>query len=225
MSWYRAELPRDTKQLELLLGSLSSANELQEFFNTDDHINSGPSHLNTTNHHPLIKKPFKFITPIPVSSAKYLRFKPAGTYTSGIYISENYETAMRERLNPIVQLSGDLNISIFTFHLDFVDGALMNVFDVDGQDHINKNILYSDSNYELCNSLFKTLAIDPTNHPKFNVVKYTSLRNHPKKNNLVYDIQLLAPSAKDITTYTVIKRGTLIEVFDVTGVSKFQYNI
>jgi hypothetical protein len=225
MSWYRAELPRDTEQLELLLGPSPSADELQDFFKTDDHINSGPSHLNTTNHHPLIKKPFRFTTPIPISNAHYLRFKPAGTYTSGIYISENYVTAMKERLNSIIQLSGDLNISLFTFRLDFVDGAVMKIFDIDIQSSSNQNILYSNSDYDLCNNLFETLAMDSNKHPKFNIVKYTSLRNNPKKNKLVYDIQLLSPIAKDITTYRVIKKGNLVEVFDVAGVSKFQYSI
>jgi len=47
-------------QLELILGPKPSADDLDDFFKTEDQLNSNSSHLSSTNHHPLIKKPFRF---------------------------------------------------------------------------------------------------------------------------------------------------------------------
>ncbi|MGE3610634.1 MAG: hypothetical protein AB7I27_13670 [Bacteriovoracaceae bacterium] len=226
MSWYRAELISGNEQLRLLLGDSPTKEEIKDYFSTEDFIHPLPVHLSSLNHHPLIKNAFRHVSPIPATQARFLRYKPEGTFTSGLYMASDRVTALRERLNHILTGNGMLAITLFVYDLDYLPNLSKNIFDIETRDIKDKSILYHKTDYISCNNLFDQIAIDQTTRkPNFNVVDYVSVRNPPQKNNLVYDIRLLGAKATNVTPYQVLQNNRNVIVSDVTGNLLFQFSI
>jgi hypothetical protein len=224
--WHRAELITSNEQLRLLLGDSPTKEELEDYFSTEDFIHPLPAHLSRLNHHPLIKNAFRHVTAIPATQAKFLRYKPEGTFTSGLYMASDRVTALRERLNRILTGNGMLAITLFVYDLDYSPNVSKKIFDIETRNSKDKSFLYHKTDYIACNNLFDQIAIDQTTRkPNFNVVDYVSVRNPPQKNNLVYDITLLGEKATNVTPYLVLQNKRDVTVSDVTGNLLFQFNV
>ena len=173
-----------------------------------------------------IKNAFRYESVIPVSQARFLRYKPTGTFTSGLYMASDRLTAIRERLNYVLTGNAMLEFKLFVFDLDYAPGASKNIFDVETRDSSEKTILYHKTDYLSCNNLFDRIAIDQTSRkPKFNIVDYVSVRNPPQKNNLVYEITLLSEKAQNVTPYQVSQNMKNVTISDVTGNIVFKFSI